>query len=123
MKEEDFIKTHILSELLGCGIMDIEFLVKKIKEFKVDVEEAVSFMVNDIDNSFEFNNLIYRVFETAVINCVHQLNIKDFDYNCMDIYCNYMDSHLSLIDDGEYIEVHDYNECLATLKSIYLTKK
>lgn len=101
---------ELLSELLSCGYADAEYLLKEFENFRVSVSEAVE-RVRDNEQPMIFDSILSNVYELAVENA--KVNTDLYEY---EIYLNYMDSHLYIIEkhDGGTIteEIYSFEDLL-----------
>jgi hypothetical protein len=105
----------VLSAVLGCGKLDVEFMLKKVNTWNLDIDEIVEVLRDYEGMAIEYNNLMYAIFRE------HTLDIKDYIENLLynndisfdteklqcyepQVYVNYMDSSY----DDEY-EFWEYN--------------
>lgn len=85
---------QLLSHILTCGTSDIEFICSLLDNFNVNFDE--------IDwIGLDANQAIAEIFNSAVINA----DINE-DENDVNIYTNYLDSHL-YINDTEMHSAED----------------
>jgi hypothetical protein len=113
---------NVLSALLQCGSLDIDFINKILDEFDIDPNDAVEYLQDNFCNDrIEANALIYAIFEVALINCCEELSIEDVDLE-EEIFCNCLDSHFFLKNKvGEWETIHSYEELKNFLTENYVT--
>lgn len=93
-------KTLILTNVLNCGYMDIDFIIQLLDDFEVEID--------DIEWKEDANSVIHQIFDTALNNAGFDF---DLDYS---IYTNYLDSHLYV--EGE--EINDISELKEAVKKL-----
>jgi hypothetical protein len=113
----------MLCALLDCGSLDIEFIDKELDNFGVEAGEVMeSIDENEIDrvDANTFLYYIYRIALDAAISGVEaEEDLLDGD-DTVSIFTNCLDSHLSIKDkEGEWREMHDYDELVEFLKVNY----
>ncbi len=126
--KEDNLKS-LSCAVLNCGYLDLNFLIDLVdtidnKKFKIKGVEKFLFTFEDegkiLENAIEsikdyseentkieINTLIYEVLSMIVrrINEVYDLNLEEGeDY---EIFTNCLDSHLTLIDDNDFLNEQD----------------
>ena len=99
-------RNYLLSQLLECGFMDVDFLEWLIKEFDIEID------IDEIKQEFwttNINILIYKVFNEIKDKFLEEYreevekivwnNIDDFDDEDYEIFTNCIDSHLRFYNE------------------------
>jgi hypothetical protein len=109
----------ILSEILGCGYADVNFIIGLEEKFgEFDWERVVL-------EEMGANDVIYSILYSAVSKVCAELEIdmEDVDEN-IDIFCNCLDSNLWFKDEeGNYNEMSDIDEITEYLYDHYVTEE
>jgi hypothetical protein len=93
---------RILSVILGCGELDVNFLVKKIEEWDIEIYDIVEDIKTNCNN-INANSIIYQVHNyhtidvKAWISNLLEENEIEFDKDKLEeyeisIYTNFLDS-------------------------------
>ncbi|MDR1364776.1 MAG: hypothetical protein LBJ32_04010 [Oscillospiraceae bacterium] len=116
------MENKILCALLNCGHLDLKFIDRILDDFMIDPDDVVNYVSDNFcGEKIDANTLIYSIFEIAVINCTVELNIDDFDFVNVNIFCNCLDSHLCLKDiDNKYVEIYDNIELKEFITKNYI---
>lgn len=115
--------------LLNCGYLDLNFVVDLADtinntRFMIKGQESFLFgfdmegkvldtaIENIKDNQGEetkidINALIYEVLDMVIKRVQELYGIELEEGKDYEIYTNCLDSHLSLLDDGDFLETHD----------------
>jgi hypothetical protein len=100
--------TQLAAQLLNCGTMDIDFIIQAEAAFDVDLYLRER---PDWGGTWDANSVIDRIFNLA-------LDEANFDWDRwgdkVEIYCNCIDSHLSV--DGE--EMYSKEDIEAAIKRL-----
>ena len=100
----------IAQQVLGCGSLDLPYLDNLIESFDVDLEDyELRQAIQETDTPF--NWIVNLVFFQALTDAEIDYN-SDFWESKIEIYCNYIDSHLSLDNDGDWVGIHDKDELI-----------
>ena len=107
-----------LTDVLGWGSMDINFLEDKMAEFNLNASEVFDFIEEEgMADKTDINNWIYATFYIAANNFLDEVkeyaaaeNIE-FNKNDIDIeiFCNYLDSFLNGTVLNSDIDIMDYS--------------
>ena len=92
-----------LSDVLGWGYCDVDFLNNRIKEFDINSDDIKDEIESFCGNVTDINSWIYSVFYIAANNFLDAVetysNNNDISFNRDDveieIFCNYLDSFLN----------------------------
>ena len=97
----------ILADILNCGSMDIDFLEKELDAF--EVTDDIDFR-SIITEGGDFNRVMHEVFVTALSKCGIDV-YSDIWADKIEIFCNCLDSHLSIhSEDGGFASVYDLDD-------------
>jgi hypothetical protein len=109
----------ILSEILGCGYADVNFIVDLEEKFgEFDWERVVL-------EEMGANDVIYSILYSAVSQVCDELEIdmEDVDEN-IDIFCNCLDSYLHIKDEEDnYIKMRNMDEIREYLYDHYVKEE
>lgn len=116
MASNDFI----LSALLECGTLDIDFIDRLENDFG-DWNDWGDLRQRIIDEQITANDIIHEIFYNAIFTVCSDLeiDIENIEY---DIFTNCLDSHLHISDKNGYSEkMYDKKEIRDFLEENYLT--
>ena len=100
----------IAQQVLGCGSCDLHYLDELIDSYEVELDDdEIRQAVKESDRPF--NWLVYLVFSQALTDADIDYN-SDFWESKIQIFTNYIDSHLTLDVDGDWISIHDKEELI-----------
>ena len=100
----------IAQQVLGCGSLDLPYLDNLIDMFDVDLEDYdLRQAIQETDRPF--NWIVNLVFTQALTDADIDYN-SDFWESKIEIYTNYIDSHLNLDNDGDWVGIHDITELI-----------
>lgn len=121
-----FYEITMLCALLDCGRLDIQFIDKELDRFNVEAGAVVGSIREADSDRINANTFIYHIYRIALDDAIAEVeaddDLLDGDDN-VSIFTNCLDSHLHIKDrDGEWREMHDYDELVAFLKVNYKTE-
>tara|TARA_B110000503_G_scaffold138737_1_gene225521 strand:+ start:2476 stop:2856 length:381 start_codon:yes stop_codon:yes gene_type:complete len=100
----------IAQQVLGCGSLDLPYLDNLIDSFDVDLEDYdLRQAIQETDRPF--NWIVNLVFTQALADADIDYN-SDFWESKIEIYTNYIDSHLSMNNDGDWVGIQDITELI-----------
>ena len=91
----DGIKTKILCEVFNCGSMDVDFVIKELNNYEIDLNEI------EWKNCSDINYIISSIYEKAC----EKAGIEDIYDNSIyevSIFTNFLDNHLHINDEEMY---------------------
>lgn len=115
----------LLVSLFGWGSMDIDFLLKELENYNVDLDDLSDYMeeMGYFDGGkIDINYLIGGVYDLAVDTILNELEIIEYKDEAngfeIDTFLNCLDSHLYVKYNGETTEIYSYKELYELLESI-----
>ena len=107
-----------LSDVLGWGSCDVDFLNNRINEFNINIDDIKDDIYSICGELTDINTWIYSVFYIAANNFLDTVenysNENDIDFNRDDIeieiFCNYLDSFLNGRKLNSEIDVSDLSD-------------
>ena len=107
-----------LTDVLGWGSCDVEFLDKKISEFNLDVDDIKSEIDSIGLNLADINGWIYCTFYLGAYNFLNKvqhyadINNIEFDKNDIEIevFTNYLDSFLNGSILNSEVDIMDFSD-------------
>lgn len=125
--EKNFLY-DFLSTIYGHGSLDVATLQGMMQSFDVTLDEIADY-TEELGEGLErhnINNYYYAMFQVALNKAVDDacfsLDVEDFeydfelDYDNIEIFTNYLDSHLCIKVGDDWAEVYDKDELLARVQ-------
>ena len=97
--------------MLGAWYLDVKYLVDLLDRFDLDFYEVMDSVECNFwaNGKIDFNMIIYEVLSEIAYKFLEEnpelsiSNIDDFN-----VYCNYLDSHITFEDDEVQSKFEDY---------------
>ena len=107
-----------LTDILGWGSFDVQFLSDRIEEFNLDIDDIKDDIDGYADNYTDINNWIYSIFRVAAYNFLDKVqdyadsNGIEFDKDNIEIevFVNYLDSFLNGEHLNSEIDISDFSD-------------